>query len=190
MAGSFAEAVAGPTPQPPPEPEAPTPAAVQGTDEPLVDPRSGEIIDLHNAPGEQLVDVVIECRRREGLMTTWRRACEDELRRRMGDRRVAVYGPHEVQQDTGRGREWDGVMLRDVVTGLIDDGTITASDVVGLVTTDVKVDGRAAMRLLDRLDGERRAMVEDCFHWTQKRRPKLTVAPVPDLADALPAGDA
>jgi hypothetical protein len=175
-----------PPPQPSPEAPAPAPPSI-GADDALVDPRSGEVIDLTSAPPEQLIDVVLECRRREGLMQTWRRGCENELRRRLGDRKLAVFGDHEVRVDSGRGKEWDGVMLRDVILDLIDRSVLAAGEIPeGLVTTQVKVDGNAANRLLDRLQGGDREVVAECFRWVQKGRPRLTVNPVPDLGDALP----
>jgi hypothetical protein len=193
MALSFAEAWAeseppAPTPAPTvPAPQAPaaTPASI-GTQDAPFDPRTGEPIDLGAAPPEQLIDVVLECRRREALEQTWRRACEDELRRRMGDRKVAVFGDHELRVDTGRGKEWDSAMLRNVLTELVADHVITAGEIPDGLIKPPQVNGTLANQLLDRLTGEHRELIGECFRWVQKSRPRLTVSPVPDLADALP----
>jgi len=196
MAGSFVQALAeseppAPTPAPqtlaPPAPAA-TPTSI-GTDQPLVDPRNGELLDLGAAESEQLLDVVLYCRHHEGLMQTWRKACEDEMRRRMGDRKVAVFGDKEVRVDSGRGKEWDGQMLRAVLTELVADHVITAGEIPDDLIKPPQVNGTVANRLLDRLGGEHREMVSECFRWVQKSRPRLTVSPVPDLGDALPKGD-
>ena len=178
------------TPPAPAATTAPKVTASIGSDVELFDPRSGEVLDLTSAPKQQLVDVVLYCRHHEGLMTTWRRACEGELAQRLAaeGKRVDVVGDHELGLDTGRGKEWDGDMLRGVVMDLLEQKIITASTVTGLVRTEVKVDGHAANRLLDQLDGEPRELVAACFHFAQKRRPTVKITPVPDLADALPEG--
>jgi hypothetical protein len=192
-ATTFAEAMGGvsaPTPTPQtPTPAAPTttPASI-GTDGDLVDPRDGQIIDVGQAPDTQLVDVVLECRRREGLEQTWRKACEDELRRRMGDRKLWVVGDHELKLELGRGKEWDARMLRGVVQHLIEEGVLPVGEIPEGLFKPMEVNGNAANRILDRLQGEHQEMVAECFRWVQKSRPRLTVNPVPDLADALPKG--
>jgi len=196
MAASFTEAMQGgapaPTPAPSEAPAPPAPAATPtsiGTDPPLVDPRNGELIDLGAAESEQLLDVVLYCRHHEGLMQTWRKACEDEMRRRMGDRKVAVFGDKEVKVDSGRGKEWDGQMLRSVLVDLVEQHVIAAGAIPDGLIKPPAVNGTLANQLLDRLSGEHREVVEECFRWVQKSRPRLTVSPVPDLADALPKGD-
>jgi hypothetical protein len=197
MARTFAEAIAqGEPPAPTPAPQtAPAPAAPTatrdsiGTSDLPFDPRTGEPIDLGAAEPEQLIAVVLECRRREGLEQTWRRACEDELKRRMGDRKLWVVGDHELKLELGRGKEWDARMLRGVVQNLIEEGVLAVGEIPEGLFKPMEVNGNAANRILDRLSGEHQEMVAECFRWVQKSRPRLTVNPVPDLADALPKGD-
>jgi len=175
------------TPAPPPQaaPQAPAPADRQRTDQPLIDPRNGELINLQDAPSEQLIDVVLWCKHREGLEQTWRRACEDELRRRKGDKRVLIVGDREVSFTGAKAKEWDGLMLRAVLQELVEQGAITAGEIPDGLIKAPQVNGTLANQLRDRLSGEQRQMVDECFREVPKR-PQFKVAPIADLADALP----
>jgi len=197
MALSFAQAwgeseppAPTPAPQPALAPAAPaaTPASI-GQDEVLVDPRSGEVVDLGAAPSDQLIDVVLECRRQEAMLSKWRKASEDELRRRLEreGRRVAVVGDYELKVDTGFRREWNADDLRYALDELVRRGVLAAGEIPdGLIKRTVN--GTLALQVLNRLSGEPRELVEDCYR-TKSTAPRLTVSPVPNLADALSEGD-
>jgi len=195
MAGSFAQALAEsepPAPTPPlasaPQAPAATPTSI-GTDSPLVDPRSGEVINLTAATTTQIVDVVLECIARQGELTTWRKAGEAELKRRLEaeGRRVAVVGNHELRIDTGWRRDWDAEQLRYALDELARRGVIAAGEIPdGLIR--LEVNGTKALQVLNRLSGEAREFVEDCYR-TVSKPPRLTITDVPNLADALPRGE-
>lgn len=148
----------------------------------VVDPRSGEVVDLANAPHPELVDVFLELAKREKAFKDWRTAVEDELVRRHGDRRAAqVVGAHEVDVDRGYGRVWDPDELEMVATDLVARGLVRREDVDGLVEDVLKVDGRKAQSLLNRVDGDALAEIRRCFRWEQRGRAKVKVTPVVEL---------
>lgn len=148
----------------------------------VVDPRSGEVVELANAPHSELVDVFLELAKREKAFKDWRTAVEDELVRRHGDRRAAqVVGNHEVDVDRGYGRVWDPEELEMVAHDLVARGLVRREDVDGLVEDVLKVDGRKAQSLLNRVDGDALAEIRRCFTWAQKGRAKVKVTPVVEL---------
>jgi predicted HTH domain antitoxin len=159
---------------------------VSGTDlvpQPVaVDPRDGAILTLADAPAEQLADVLLELRRREAQMKEWRTAVEDELVRRHGDRRAAqVVGDHEIDVDRGHSRVWDPEELELVAVDLVARGLLSLHDISGLIARAPKVDGRKAMALLNRVDGDALVELRRCFEWETKGRPKVKVTPVASL---------
>jgi hypothetical protein len=150
-----------------------------------VDPRDGRVLgDMTVEPSTVLADLVLELKRRESELRSWRDVVEAELRGRLAaeHRRLAVVGDYELRVDSGRG-EWDGDELEGVLRALIDDGTLAVRDVTGIVTRQTKVDGHAARRLLNSLTGPPKAAVGDCYR-QGVGKPRLTVTRAVELLPA------
>lgn len=146
----------------------------------VVDPRSGEVVDLANAPHPDLVDVFLELAKREKAFKDWRAAVEDELVRRHGDRRAPqVVGGHEVDVDRGMSRVWDPEELEGILEYLIEEGRISERDAEPVIKSFAKVDGKEAVKLLGRLEGEALVELRRCFRWEQKGRAKVRITSVP-----------
>lgn len=147
-----------------------------------VNPRTGETIDLPGAPHDDLVEAFLILQDHERRAREWRQAVEDELVRRHGDRRAAQpVGAFEIDVDRGYGRVWDADDLVLAVHDLIAAGLLRQEDSRGLTKTEVKVDGRKAAQLLNRLDGEALVELRRCFKWEQRGRAKVRVTPVVEL---------
>lgn len=150
----------------------------------VVDPRSGEVVELANAPHSELVDVFLELAKREKAFKDWRTAVEDELVRRHGDRRAAqVVGNHEVDVDRGYGRVWDMDDLLPTLQHLVAEGHLESHVAHSLyrVKTEQVANGRELASLLNRLDGDALAELRRCFRWEQRGRAKVRVTPVVEL---------
>jgi hypothetical protein len=158
---------------------------------PVVDPTSGEVLDLANAPHDQLVKVFLALEERKKAFTEWAKAVEDELVRRHGDRRAAqVVGDHEVDVDHSATRTWDIDDLSATIGDLMARGLLDPRDASGLIKNELKVDGKKAAALLSRLEkdadvvphDQNEALVElrRCFTW-KKGRAKVKVTPVATL---------
>ena len=167
----------------PPEPPASAPRG------PLVaDPRSGQVYeDLAVITTDTLAELVTVYRQWVADLEGWRRQVEREIVKRLQDEghRVAVVGPYEVAYAPRRRREWSADDLAFAAGRLVHDGTIEAADTTELIRREVN--GSAALALLNRLAGEAREAIEDCFTWVEGR-PTLTVERSVNLADALPDG--
>ena len=163
----------------PPSPRPPTSAAAAGP-RTLIDPVSGEVLPL-DADAELLAEAVVELKRRAAQYAEWKRAAEDELIERLHQqrRKRATVGKWEIEiEASGRGRVWDPEDLEATVRGLVDGGMLQSSEAAGLLTPQpAKVDGKLAMKLLERVTGEVREALEACFEWQQKGRARLSVTP-------------
>jgi hypothetical protein len=149
---------------------------------PVVDPTSGEVLDLANAPHDQLVKVFLALEERKKAFTEWTKAVEDELVRRHGDRQAAqVVGDHEVDVDRGFTRVWDPEDLDAVINDLVERGLIDKADAGVVSWANPKVDGRKVAQLLNRVDGDALVELRRCFEWVQKGRAKVKVTPVAKL---------
>jgi hypothetical protein len=142
----------------------------------VVDPRTGQVLDLESTPHEQLIDAFAALQVYEQEVKAWRTAAEDELVRRHGKRRAAqVVGTYEVDVEQGQSREWDADELAGVVGDLVERGELSLDDVNGLITQQPKVDGKLAQKLLNRLEGQALMDLRGCFKWKQGRaRAKVT----------------
>jgi len=182
MTRSFAEAVAQssrpPAPQPPPEvlpPETPTAITIIDTQAGLVDTSSGEILDFTRIDHEFLLDMLDELRRREAQLKTFRIAAEDEAVHRHGDRQAAQpVGEWEVNVERRSTREWDVAELERTLTDLQARGLVDDAARDRLIHIKPVVDGTAAKRFVDHLDGEALDAVRQCFEWKDSR-PKVVL---------------
>jgi hypothetical protein len=159
----------------------------------VVDPRTGVIFKAEDVTDELLVEIFTELERREKQTQEWRRAAEDELVRRHGDRRAAqVIGHHEVDIDRAYSRVWDVEDLALVLRDLAATGRIKLSDIDGVIVKqdEYKVDGRKAAALLSRLEKNADQLNRDgdmaltelrrCFTWKQGRA-RVRVTPVAEI---------
>lgn len=138
----------------------------------VVHPATGELMDdLSRYDPDTLADALTLIKERKGELDRARRALDDELRRRIIERggspgRVWITGEYELK--LANGREWDADELEGVLRALVDDGVLDVHDVLGVIRHEAKVNGTAAARLLDRLDGEALAAVRACHTWRVK----------------------
>jgi hypothetical protein len=156
------------------------------TDLVIVDPRDGTLLeDLTDEPTDQLAIVAIELKAREQHLKAMRAAVEGELTDRVqaaGRRSVQASG-YQLQVDSGRTRVWDPEDLEDCLRELVDQGTLTAGELTGLITHSVQVDGKRAQKLLGSLDGQARGLLERCYRWETKGRPRLIITAGPTLIE-------
>jgi hypothetical protein len=141
-----------------------------------VDPRSGEVIDLANAPHADLVEAFLILQDHERRAKEWRTAVEDELVSRHGDHRgPAPVGDFVVDIDRGFTRAWDVVELEEVVHDLVNRGLLDRAYAGVIVEGEPKVDGKEAARLLSRVSGDALLEIRRCFCWEQKGRARVKV---------------
>jgi len=140
----------------------------------VVDPRTGVMFPVEEVKDDLLVEIFTELERREKQTQEWRRMAEDELVRRIpngGD-----LGKYAVEVNRGFSRVWDATELQMVVEGLVARGLVRAEDADGLLTEqEPKVDGKKALDLLNRSEGDALMELRRCFKWKQGRaRVKVT----------------
>jgi len=146
----------------------------------VVDPMTGEVYDSPTElPSDRLAELAFRLRQAEAERKLWRSAVEDELRRRLehDGRREAVVGDYQLEVRAGRSRRWDGEELESAVRDLVDAGVVQAGEVTELIRREIKVNGRVAAALLDRLTGASRDVIAACFSWEQARTPTLSIEP-------------
>jgi hypothetical protein len=138
----------------------------------LVDASTGELVDdLTGYDVDELADVFVRVRELKSQAERARKALDEELRRRVAERgertgRVWVAGDYELKLE--HARSWDADELEGVLRALLDDGELMPQDVLGVIEHKAKVNGTAAARLLDRLDGDAAAAVRACHTWRAK----------------------
>lgn len=146
----------------------------------VYDPRDGTVYDqLSDEPTGLLAHLALELKQREQQFKQMREHVEAELTQRIqaGGRKTVLVEGLELSIKSGRGRVWDGDELEDALRSLVDDGVLHAGELTGLITHKTDVDGKRAVALLGMLHGPPFTLVEGCFHWEQKGRPKLTITP-------------
>lgn len=149
----------------------------------VMNPRDGTVIEnLTDQPNELLAHVAHELRTRERELNKMRAVVEAELTDRMTaeDRQRLITDHYEIQLEGARSREWDPDALEAALRQLVDDGTLHAGELTGILTHQVKVDRKAAQRVLGTLQGRPLALLEGCFRW-EKGRARLVVTPITPL---------
>jgi len=142
----------------------------------VVDPRTGVMFPIEEVKDDLLVEIFTELEAREKQYQEWRRMAEDELVRRLPKDGPVVAGKYQLEVDQGFRRVWDATELQLVVEDLIERGLIRAEDADGLLTEqEPKVDGKKAVDLLNRSEGDALMELRRCFTWKQGRaRVKVT----------------
>src|SRR5213596_2528262 len=113
----------------------------------VVDPRSGEVLDLAAVDHRELVAIFSAALDYERQVQSWRRAAEDELVRRHGDRRAPqVVGDVEVDVNRGFARVWDPIDTEATLVRLVGEGKLSDAQAreVLLYPSEPKIDGRQA----------------------------------------------
>lgn len=152
----------------------------------VYDPDDGTVIDLEQHSTGLLAHLVLGFKEREQRYRQMRELVERELMGRVqdGGRKIVLVEGLELKIEYGRGRVWDPDELEHAVRELVDQGTLHAGELTGLITRETKVDGKLAQRLLGALHGPALERVETCFRWEKKSRPRLSITPsLPLLTD-------
>ena len=141
----------------------------------VVDPRTGVMFPVEEVKDDLLVEIFTELEHREMQYQEWRRMAEDELVRRIKGPGVDIPGK-AIEVNRGFSRVWDATELQMVVEDLVARGLIRAEDADGLLTEqEPKVDGKKAVDLLNRSEGDALMELRRCFTWKQGRaRVKVT----------------
>lgn len=138
----------------------------------IVHPGTGEVIVLADELDialaglhQELVQIVAGARAAMGYI-------EEELANRMtaAGRRQQDVGEYTLRLRTGRSRQWDPDDTEAALHELVESGVIKAKEAIDVVRREPKVNGREALALLDRLDGEARTALERCYQWQEGRR--------------------
>ena len=144
----------------------------------VVDPRTGVMFPVEEVKDDLLVEIFTELEHREKQFQEWRRMAEDELVRRHGDADGAGFNlpGKSIEVDHAWKRVWDATELQMVVEDLVERGLVRAQDAAGLLTEqEPKVDGKKAVDLLNRSEGDALMELRRCFTWKQGRaRVKVT----------------
>lgn len=157
-----------------------------GTDLMVVDPRDGTILEnLDDAPPGLLTEVAVELKRREQHFRAMRALVETELvdRVQAHSRNTVHIAGYELRVEGGRQRVWDPEDLEECLRELVDDGVLHAGELTGLITHVPKVDGKQAQKLLGMVNGRARGLLERCFRWETKGKPRLTITPSQPLIE-------
>ena len=141
----------------------------------VVDPRTGVMFPVEEVKDDLLVEIFTELEAREKQLQEWRRMAEDELIRRVRGSGVDIPGK-AIEVNRGFSRVWDATELQMVVEDLVARGLVRAEDADGLLTEqEPKVDGKKAVDLLNRSEGDALMELRRCFTWKQGRaRVKVT----------------
>jgi hypothetical protein len=150
-----------------------------------VDPRSGEVIDLANAPHADLVEAFLILQDHERRAKEWRTAVEDELVKRAGTQQTNFVGEWQLDIDRGYQRKWDVEELAGALMYLEGEGLLKQAECAGLIrrVDELKVDGKKAASLLNQLDGEALVEFRRCFKWEQKGRARVKVTAPQQLTE-------
>jgi len=141
----------------------------------IVDPRTGIMFPIEEVKDDLLVEIFGVLEHREKQYQEWRRMAEDELVRRIKGPGVDIPGK-AIEVNRGFSRVWDATELQMVVEDLVARGLVRAEDADGLLTEqEPKVDGKKAVDLLNRSEGDALMELRRCFTWKQGRaRVKVT----------------
>ena len=141
----------------------------------VVDPRTGVMFPIEEVKDDLLVEIFTELEHREKQYQEWRRMAEDELVRRVDGPGVEIPGK-AVEVNRGFSRVWDATELQLVVEDLMRRGLVRREDAAGLLTEqEPKVDGKKALDLLNRSEGDALMELRRCFTWKSGRaRVKVT----------------
>ena len=146
----------------------------------VVDPRTGVMFPVEEVKDDLLVEIFTELEHREKQYQEWRRMAEDELVRRIKGPGVDIPGK-AIEVDRGFSRVWDATELQLVVEDLVARGLICAQDADGLLTEqEPKVDGKKAVDLLNRSEGDALMELRRCFTWKQGRA-RVKVTPTTEI---------
>lgn len=120
----------------------------------VIDPESGEVYSLGDAPPDVLANVEQLCAQVAQEARNAKAVLDDELSRRMGRERKVDYGPFHVE--SGERREWDADQTWRALADLCEAGLITPKEVDDAMpeVTTRKPDGRALNAILTRVVGE------------------------------------
>jgi len=147
----------------------------------VVDPRTGVMFPVEEVKDDLLVEIFTELEHREKQYQEWRRMAEDEIIRRRDvalDKAPGLWkvGKLAIEVNRGFSRVWDATELELVVEDLMARGLVRAEDADGLLTEqEPKVDGKKAVDLLNRSEGDALMELRRCFRWKQGRaRVKVT----------------
>lgn len=142
----------------------------------VVDPRTGVMFPVEEVKDDLLVEIFGVLEHREKQYQEWRRMAEDELVRRAETTGIQIPGK-AIEVDHTWKRVWDATELQLVVEDLIGRGLIRVGDADGLLTEqEPKVDGKKALDLLNRSEGDALMELRRCFSWKQGR-PRVKVTP-------------
>jgi hypothetical protein len=145
----------------------------------LVHPATGELLDsLDQQPAEILAEWTLQADELQARLKTFREDLDVELRRRLEliDRAAHVYGDYEVSlKRSPREAVWDGDELEAELRRLVDDGTLRARELTGVITHETVVHRSEANKILGQLSGPAKAAIERCRIWRNKGRAKIEV---------------
>jgi hypothetical protein len=150
----------------------------------VVDPRTGEIIDLTLAPN-RLAGFTHDLEQHKRLVVDTLKIVEDELRRQMGDRTLWPVGDWEITLEAANESVWDAEELEGVLRDLVDRGEVNAGSLTGIIRHETVVSRTEAGRLVKQLTGPARMAVERCRTW-QRKRGRLRVVPSAGLPEIKP----
>jgi len=141
----------------------------------VVDPRSGEVLDLATIGEADLLDLFLAAQDYERKVRQWRTAAEDELIRRADELAGFQIGGYNVDVDRKSYREWDVDDVEAVVAQLVHANELTLADVAGLIKTQRHIDGNIAKRLIDRGSPTVVNALRSCFTWKQRGRATVRI---------------
>ena len=153
----------------------------------IVDPSTGEIIDLEKVDPPTLIKAVEMIKRYEEKWKLWRWAAEDEVLRRMDeaqDRLVEVEMADgrqlQVEIDARRTRQWDADELEGVLEDLVKRRRLRRIQAMGALERVWKVDGNHMKDLLESLSprSEAHKAITACFQWVQRSRRSIKITEV------------
>lgn len=133
-------------------------------------PVTGEVIP-YDAPNETLVDALYRMRDLEGQLAACRRDVGLEITRRMDAdnlRQVDVDGFRVTV--AAPGEDWDLERLDDVLTGLVDAGTLTPAATARLFKVERRIQKRELTKLLKNLDADDAEKVRACSERSKRVR--------------------
>jgi hypothetical protein len=147
--------------------------------------RVGTRDELEQLPVERLAEVMLELDEYTKRMRATRKLIDAELARRLdvrGRDKLAI-GDYELHRKTRNESVWDADELELVLRRLVDEGTVDASELVGVIAHETTVGKRRAQEVVDRLAERERRLVEQCRTWKRSVSGVEVVRAIPLLPE-------
>ena len=163
------------------------------TDLAIIHPDTGELLEhLDQQPAETLADALNAVQERLQEATRLKamgQTLETELRRRLElrGRRIDTFGNYEVEAVKPVSEAvWDADEVEGLLREYVDDGVLGAGELTEVVRHEATVNRTEINKVLGRLAGTHRDVLERLRTWRTKGQPRVKVTKSVELPSPAP----